>query len=150
MSDDSNCSDEAKPGADRNGDYEVGYGKPPKATQFKKGQSGNAKGRKKANRVEDLRVVVETILDEPVDMQVGGRARTVTKLEAILQAQLVNALKGKPKAVARLFSLAQKAGLFTQAKPQGLMEITEPDGEMGQIIRMMQAEQKASPAGGAG
>ena len=25
--------------------YEVGYGKPPKATRFKKGQSGNPKGR---------------------------------------------------------------------------------------------------------
>lgn len=28
-------------------DYEVGYGKPPKNTQFKKGQSGNKLGRKK-------------------------------------------------------------------------------------------------------
>lgn len=28
---------------DRN--YEVGYGKPPKRTQFQKGRSGNAKGR---------------------------------------------------------------------------------------------------------
>ena len=29
------------------GSYEVGYGKPPKHTQFKKGQSGNPKGRPK-------------------------------------------------------------------------------------------------------
>jgi hypothetical protein len=30
-----------------NDDYNVGYGKPPKASQFKKGQSGNPKGRPK-------------------------------------------------------------------------------------------------------
>jgi Family of unknown function (DUF5681) len=29
------------------GDYEVGYGKPPKATQFQRGVSGNPKGRPK-------------------------------------------------------------------------------------------------------
>ena len=28
-----------------NDDYEVGYGRPPKSGQFKKGQSGNPKGR---------------------------------------------------------------------------------------------------------
>ena len=30
--------------------YAVGYGKPPKATQFKKGQSGNPKGRAKRHQ----------------------------------------------------------------------------------------------------
>jgi hypothetical protein len=29
----------------REPDYEVGYGKPPKDTQFKKGKSGNPRGR---------------------------------------------------------------------------------------------------------
>ena len=30
--------------------YEVGYGKPPKSTQFKPGRSGNPKGRTKGSR----------------------------------------------------------------------------------------------------
>ena len=30
---------------DKDADYEVGYGKPPETTRFKKGQSGNPKGR---------------------------------------------------------------------------------------------------------
>lgn len=33
--------------SDEKKDYEVGYGKPPKRTRFKKGQSGNPKGRPK-------------------------------------------------------------------------------------------------------
>jgi hypothetical protein len=30
---------------DDRGDYQVGYGKPPRHTQFAKGQSGNPRGR---------------------------------------------------------------------------------------------------------
>lgn len=31
-------------------EYEIGYGKPPKEYQFKKGQSGNKKGRPKNSK----------------------------------------------------------------------------------------------------
>ena len=31
-------------------DYDVGYGKPPKATRFRKGQTGNPKGRPKTSK----------------------------------------------------------------------------------------------------
>ena len=31
-------------------DYEIGYGRPPKSTRFKPGQSGNPKGRKKGSK----------------------------------------------------------------------------------------------------
>jgi hypothetical protein len=34
----------------RTGDYEVGYRKPPVHTRFKKGQSGNPRGRKKSSK----------------------------------------------------------------------------------------------------
>jgi hypothetical protein len=33
---------------DNEGDYEVGYGKPPRDTRFKRGQSGNPRGRPSA------------------------------------------------------------------------------------------------------
>ena len=124
-------------------DYEVGYKKPPKATQFRKGQSGNPKGSKKAERIDDLRIVTEAILDEPVDVREGGRVRTMTRLEAIIHAHGVNALQGKPKAVRTLLKLARKTGMFTEAKRKSLMVITEPDGEEGKLIRMFHAEQEA-------
>jgi hypothetical protein len=43
--------------------YQVGYGKPPKATRFKKGQSGNHLGRRKSA------ATIETILSQELKRQ---------------------------------------------------------------------------------
>ena len=40
--------------------YEVGYGKPPKHSQFKRGQSGNPQGRKKQDRT--IRAIMQKII----------------------------------------------------------------------------------------
>ena len=72
--------------AERN--YETGYGKPPMATRFKKGQSGNPKGRKKKQSVDDVRVVIEGVLGEPIKIRSAGQLRTVSKLDAMVQTQL--------------------------------------------------------------
>ena len=40
--------------------YTVGFGKPPKEHQFVKGQSGNAKGRKKGSR--NLKETLDSVL----------------------------------------------------------------------------------------
>jgi hypothetical protein len=39
---------------DGNSNYEIGYGKPPKHTQFKKGRSGNPNGRSRGLRGPSL------------------------------------------------------------------------------------------------
>src|ERR1700737_2046907 len=99
-------------------DYEVGYRKPPKKSQFKKGQSGNPKGSKKTEPIDDLLVVIDGVLAELVTIRDGGKTRTVTKLEAMLHAHRVNALKGDAKAFRTLAKLAQKTGQFSRAKPR--------------------------------
>lgn len=107
------------------GRYAVGYGKPPKTTQFKKGQSGNSRGRQKCKpeEIADLRLVIENVLAEPMTVRERGKVRTVTALEAIWNAQMANALK-KPKAFRDLFKKAQKMGLFSEAKPTSSIVIT--------------------------
>ena len=67
--------------------YEVGYGKPPRTTQFKKGVSGNPKGRPRKTldfHLELLRQSRATIV-----VNVNGRPRRISKHEAV-SMQLVN------------------------------------------------------------
>lgn len=80
----------------------VGYGKPPKHTQFKKGQSGNPKGRP-PNKV--LHTVVEDILNEMVTIQIGGQKVEMTKKEALIQQLMNESMKGKSAATKNLFYL---------------------------------------------
>lgn len=72
--------------------YKVGYGKPPKSGQFKKGQSGNPKGRRKGTK--NTGAMVKKIMDQKVAITVNGRDRQVSVKEAALQKLAVTTLKG--------------------------------------------------------
>jgi len=89
---------------DHDKSYNVGYGKPPKPSQFRKGFSGNPKGRPKGSR--NLATVLERTLKEKVIINENGVRRTVTKLEAAVK-QLVNqAASGDLGAMRQLSALA--------------------------------------------
>ena len=68
-------------------DYEVGYGKPPHHTRFKKGQSGNPRGRPSGSK--NLATVLSEALNELVIVAENGGRRKITKRQAII-TQLVN------------------------------------------------------------
>ena len=92
---------------DHNKAYNVGFGKPPKTSQFRKGSSGNPKGRPQGRR--DLATVLERTLQEKVIVNENGVRRTVTKLEAAVK-QLVNqAASGDLGAMQQLSALAGSA-----------------------------------------
>ena len=72
---------------DNKGDYEVGYGKPPRHTRFTKGQSGNPRGRPPG--AKNLKTLLSEALNEPVIVTENGGQRKISKREAIV-TQLVN------------------------------------------------------------
>ena len=62
-------SGDTSKGQKAGGDYAVGYGRPPKATQFKPGRSGNPRGRPKGAKSEDTMIATSSgplLLSEPV------------------------------------------------------------------------------------
>ncbi len=63
-------------------DYDVGYGKPPVSGQFKKGQSGNPKGRKKRNL--SFQSLVSKMMSDTVRVNIDGQSKLVTVAEATL------------------------------------------------------------------
>ncbi len=90
-----------------NDDDEVGYGKPPKASRFRKGQSGNPGGRPRQQKpADDLRSILERVGNEEVE--VGGVKRSMKEIEIIsLQRK---AAKGYVAASRHLAKLRADAG----------------------------------------
>lgn len=89
--------------------YDVGYGKPPVHSRFKPGQSGNPKGKKKGTK--GFKSVVTSILNEKVSVKTHRGTKKIAKVEALIHANLTNALKGDPKATDRILKLARDVGL---------------------------------------
>jgi len=83
--------------------YEVGFGKPPRRTQFAKGKSGNPRGRPKG--ALNVATMLERILEEKVTIALNDQPRTVTKLQAAIIQLTDKATGGDLKALQLLTSL---------------------------------------------
>lgn len=85
-------------------DDSLGYGKPPRWGQFRKGKSGNPKGRPRKKSVTPDTSASSSALDDilrtefarEVTAVEGGRARQFSMVELAARAQLAAAAKGNP------------------------------------------------------
>jgi hypothetical protein len=86
--------------------YDVGFGRPPRHTRFKPGQSGNPKGKpKKAMSLGDD---IQIELAERIRIREGDRSLRVSKQRALVKALLARALKGDTRAAGLLLQLVAK------------------------------------------
>ena len=81
---------------------DVGYGKPPRAHQFKPGKSGNPKGRPKGAKSEAT--ILRELLDQKIGLNERGKTRRITVLEGILRRIAEDCLKGNTKSAAFLLN----------------------------------------------
>jgi Family of unknown function (DUF5681) len=90
----------------RGGDYETGYGKPPVAGRFPKGQSGNLRGRPPGRKREQP---YEAVLGQMVTVREHGRERRVTAAEAFLLQTAKKGLEGDGAAGRAVMEAIEKA-----------------------------------------
>ena len=87
--------------------YNVGYGRPPEAYQFKPGRSGNPAGRPR--RKQSIDEAMEEALHQPVSVNEKGVQRKLPALQVILRQVRNAAMRGHLPAAKFLLSPAVKS-----------------------------------------
>lgn len=92
--------------------YKVGYGKPPKYSQFKAGQSGNPKGRRKG--IKNINTIMTETLKERILFTENGKTYKVSKKQALCRRLVNKGLAGDPKSIAILFDYMQNRDMLEE------------------------------------
>jgi hypothetical protein len=116
----------ARPDRGAAGDgYKVGYRRPPHHTRFEKGRSGNPNGRPPGGA--NAKTIVARAINEKVTVREGETERAMTKLEGMLQAHLVKAIKGDARSASMVIGLLARFGLLADNEPESVTTLSEED-----------------------
>jgi hypothetical protein len=103
-------------------EYLVGYKKPPKHSQFKKGQSGNPNGRPRGST--NIRAVFQKVVERRVSIRRGENVCKASVVEAMFLAISERAAKGDSKAFNSVMKLAGQLQLLN---PPPSFAVSSPD-----------------------
>ena len=133
--------EQARPGANSN--YQVGYGRPPAGSRFKKGASGNPRGRPKHSK--NMKTIIREALTAPVTVREGERTRRVPKIEGIVLRQVEAALKGDEKAAIAALKMAAQVGLLEETAGAELLELSPQQNLMvNEVLAQVRADNSNS------
>lgn len=119
-------------------DKMVGYGRPPIATQFKKGKSGNPKGRPKGRK--GVGNIIWDALYRIVEVRESGRVRSMPKIQAVIEVNLNKALKGDHRAFAKVMDVIAKLGdLELPSNEKNLSDKIQADEAFQKIAKALDA-----------
>jgi hypothetical protein len=85
-------------------DDEVGYGKPPKHTRFREGQSGNSLGRPKGST--NVQTEMKRLLVRKTKIKVNGAIQTVPTSRALCLALIQKGMAGDVRAISKIIDIA--------------------------------------------
>jgi hypothetical protein len=111
--------------------YEIGYGRPPKRTRFKPGQSGNPSGRR-AEKKSPLDAEAEILFGKPrYTLLENGKARRYNAVMAVKKVQLAKALKGDQRAIDGVLKRADHVAAALEKRE----EERDPHAERARILQ---------------
>lgn len=90
-------------------DDDVGYGRPPRATQFRKGASGNPRGRPRG--ANSFKTDLAAELREKLTLTENGKERRITKQRAFIKTLTAAAIKKDIRAVNALLACMRYFGV---------------------------------------
>ncbi len=99
--------------------YEIGYKRPPINNQFKKGKSGNPRGRPKGSK--NFLTMLEHELEQTIVVNENGKKKTITRMQAMVKRMVADALQGNLKSLLALVEIMRKTGKFEETDIQGLL-----------------------------
>jgi hypothetical protein len=106
-------------------EYKVGYGWPPKASQFRPGQSGNPSGRRKASPTIGARL--RALMYSKVTVTEQGRPRRISRLDLMLGN---DAMRGDKRAFKLLMEFFHRYGAAVEGAAVRSEEMTSDDLEI--------------------
>ena len=86
-------------------DYQVGYRRPPRHTQFKPGQTGNPKGRPKKS--PNFAEIISRHVRKTVPITIDGRSQRVPRIEAIALKHISKAMIGDHRSTELVLGVLQ-------------------------------------------
>ena len=107
------------------GDYEIGYGKPPRHSQFKKGVCANPRGRPRRQSTE-IGDVVRGFLSSQTEYREKGRTRKTSRLELAIKRHVISALNGDVGSAAILLKMRAQAMKFGDVGPLVINIVNSP------------------------
>ena len=112
-----------------NGD--VGYGKPPVGSRFKKGVSGNPGGRKKGS--SNVKTDFEEVMNRPLEINDNGKKQILTVQQAMIVRLVQSAIKGDVRAITLCLDRVER---YEATSSGAVEELSEEDGAL--IERQLQ------------
>lgn len=86
--------------------YAVGYGRPPTASRFRRGQSGNPRGRTRG--LKPVASQISDVLNQKLQVTRGGRQVRLTLQEVMFNAIAARAAKGDLRSAAFLLAMQDR------------------------------------------
>src|SRR6056297_850653 len=135
----------------KTGGYDVGYGKPPEHTKWKKGQSGNPSGKKK--KEADLLDTIKKIASEELIVHKHGVPHSVSYLEAAVYALFARAQSGHSQAFKLLADLlgkdtAESIAGSSYAMTEADLSVLRTSADWAAVIEQAEAELQAEVENG--